>query len=61
MIYARIVFAAVFGTIAYFLYPEGIFSVPFSQLTLGKIFSLVGAVIFGLFTIGAFCKEKPNT
>jgi uncharacterized membrane protein YvlD (DUF360 family) len=44
----RFILTAVFGVIAYALYPVGVFSIPFSQLTLGNILCVIGAAFFGL-------------
>lgn len=50
---------AILGTIAYALYPSGIFDIPFAQLTLGKILRLIGAVIFAIAVIAAlFERDK---
>jgi len=44
----RFVYVVVCGAIAFFLYPVGVFHTPFAQLTLGKVFSLIGAILFGI-------------
>jgi len=47
----RYVLSTIFGAVAYILFPIGIFSIPFSQLTLENIFRLVGAVAMGVMAI----------
>lgn len=49
----RLILSAIFAALAYALYPAGVFHIPFAQLTLGNIFSLIGAVIFGIMAITA--------
>jgi hypothetical protein len=47
----RFIIAAVLAAIAYQLYPTNVFHIPFSQLSLGNIVKLIGAVIFGIAAI----------
>jgi len=49
----RFVLTAVFGALAFILFPTGIFSIPFAQLNLGKIFCFIGSAFFGIITISA--------
>jgi hypothetical protein len=50
----RFIIAAVLGAIAYDLYPKTFFDIPFSQLSLGNIVKLIGAVLFGIAAIKTF-------
>jgi hypothetical protein len=57
-----------FASTAYALYPEGVFSIPFAQLTLGDILRLLGAVvsalgaiICGFGTVMAFLKNYESS
>jgi hypothetical protein len=53
----RFILTAIFAAIAYALYPSGVFHIPFAQLTLGNIFSLIGAVIFAVMAIAALFEQ----
>jgi len=54
----RFIFAAIFAVMAYLLWPSGIFNIPFSQSSLGNIFRLVGAILFGIIAINALFERN---
>jgi hypothetical protein len=45
------IFAAIFGAIAYVLYPQDIYIFPISNLSLGDMLGLIGTAIFGILAI----------
>ena len=47
----HLLFALVATAIALTIYPNGVFDVPLSQLTLSKIAGLVSAAIFALYAL----------
>lgn len=51
---AVIVIGLIFAVSAYFMYPAGIFDIPFAELTAGPVLRLTGTVILGVITILIF-------
>jgi hypothetical protein len=52
----RFIRAAIFGAIAYALFPADVFHIPFSQLASKDIYSLIGAVFLGIMAIATLLK-----
>lgn len=53
-VYAVIAAGLVFALLTYIIYPAGIWDVPFSDLTSGRVLRLTGAVILGVLTLLIF-------
>ena len=54
----RIILFIIFGAIAYFLFPSNILGVPFSQLSTGDVWKLIGAVICALIALKSLWTPK---
>jgi hypothetical protein len=54
----RFIITAICAVMAYLLWPSGVFNIPFSQLPLGNIFRLVGAILFGIIAINALFERN---